>query len=116
MSDFTEIPEPPASSTLMTASQVQAGPPISPLARVFLYSSEEWEKFIEEWVSCLKKSYAQVLRFTGSGDKGIDVAGFVDAKKLLGIWDNYQCKHYTKSLAPHVVWPEIGKILWYSFS
>jgi hypothetical protein len=30
-----------------------------------------------------------VLRFTGAGDKGIDIAGFNSAKLLKGVWDNY---------------------------
>jgi hypothetical protein len=32
------------------------------------------------------------------------------------VWDNYQCKHYDKALTPTTAWPEIGKILWYSFN
>lgn len=33
----------------------------------------------------------------------------------MGVWDNYQCKHYDHALHPTDAWPEIGKILWYSF-
>jgi hypothetical protein len=56
-----------------------------------------------------------VQRFGGAGDRGIDIAGFVDQKKLQGVWDNYQCKHYDHALRPTDVWPEFGKLLWYSF-
>jgi hypothetical protein len=47
---------------------------------------------------------------------GIDVAGFVDNKRLMGVWDNYQCKHYDNALTPGNVWAELGKVIWYSFT
>jgi hypothetical protein len=115
MDEFSEIAGPPCSGTMLTAAQIQSGPPIGPIARIVTYSASDWESFIEEWVSSLKKKYQKVLRFTGAGDKGIDLAGFKDAKLLKGVWDNYQCKHYAKPLAASDVLPEIGKILWYSF-
>ena len=40
----------------------------------------------------------------------------MDAKKLNGVWDNYQCKRFLKRVVyPTDAWPEIGKILWHSF-
>ena len=115
-SDFKEITA-PETATLLTAAQMRYGPPIEPLTRIMSYDSDEWEKFIDEWVSfCLKKQYKQVVRLSGSNDKGIDIAGFADEKKLVGVWDNYQCKHYAAGLTPGDAWPEIGKILWHSFS
>jgi hypothetical protein len=45
----------------------------------------------------------------------IDVVGFVDDKRLEGVWDNYQCKHYNHALKPGDVWVEFGKAIWYSF-
>lgn len=116
MVDFSEIADPPAPTVLVTAAQTQSGPPIDPLTRVLVYSSDEWETFIDEWVFSLKKKYSKVLRFTGAGDRGIDIAAFADDLFLNGVWDNYQCKHYDKPIAPHVAWPEIGKILWHSFN
>ena len=62
-----------------------------------------------------QEDYKQVQRFSGAGDMGIDVAGFVDDKRLQGVWDNYQCKHYDHALKPSDVWAEFGKIIWYSF-
>ena len=64
----------------------------------------------------MKSKYLSVLRFSGSNDRGIDVAGFADDQHLAGVWDNYQCKHYGSSIAPGVAWPEIGKILWHFFN
>jgi hypothetical protein len=117
MNDFKEIIPPKPPTTILTASQVQNGPPIEPLTRILVYDSTAWETFIDEWVSyCLKSKYQKVLRFTGANDRGIDVAGFVDDKLLEGVWDNYQCKHYADPITPSIAWPEIGKILWHSFN
>lgn len=114
--DFTDIAPPPPSPTMLTASQVQSGPPIEPLVRIVTYEPGQWETFIDEWVSSLKTKYHKVLRYTGANDRGIDVAGFEDEKYLQGIWDNYQCKHYRDAITPGTAWPEIGKMLWYSFN
>lgn len=115
MDGFTELPIPPVSKTVLTAAQVASGPPVLPSVRISGYSSEEWESFVEEWLlHCKKSQYIKLGRMTGSGDKGIDVAGFIDDDELLGVWDNYQCKHYDAALGPADAWPEIGKILWYS--
>jgi hypothetical protein len=112
---WTEIAE-PAPLISVTAATVVHGPIIPPQQQLLLYSSDQWEDFVQEWAHfCLKNQYVQVQRFTGSGDRGVDIAGFSDSKKLQGVWDNYQCKHYDNALRPTNVWVEIGKILWYSF-
>ena len=98
-----------------TAVTVQQGPPIPAQQRVLLYSSNEWESFIEEWAHSLKSQYSRVRRFAGPGDMGIDVAGLTDDQGLSGVWDNYQCKHYEKALGPSDASAEVAKILWYSF-
>lgn len=117
MADFKEVTPPALPKTLPSVGQFQSGPPVAPIARLMIYSPDDWESFIEEWVSsALSATYASVARFTGSGDKGIDVAGFADANGLKGVWDNFQCKHYAQPLSPTVAWPEIGKILWFSFN
>lgn len=113
--DWTDIPE-PAPLSSVTAATVVHGPVIPPQQQLLLYSPDQWEDFVQEWAHfCLKQQYIQVQRFTGSGDRGVDIAGFTDAKKLQGVWDNYQCKHYDNALRPTNVWVEIGKIVWYSF-
>lgn len=114
--EFTPISV-PTPNVLLTAAQAQSGPPIDPLTRILTYHADEWEKFIDEWVShCLKPDYVQVARFSGANDRGIDIAGFADADALIGVWDNYQCKHYKSGITPAEAWPEIGKILWHSFN
>lgn len=117
MDDFNEIKTPPQPAVMLSAAHMQSGPPIEPLTRVMVYDSAEWEKFIDEWVShCLKAEYPTVLRFSGANDRGIDIAGFADDKHLLGVWENFQCKHYDHPIMPSEAWPEIGKMLWHSFN
>lgn len=108
---------PAVAGPAVSQDQVIHGPAIPPQQRILLYSPAEREQFIEEWAHyALKAGYKQVQRFGGAGDRGIDVAGFADAKKLQGVWDNYQCKRFVARVVhPTDAWPEIGKILWYSF-
>src|SRR4051794_10419917 len=92
---FVDIAVPATVTAVVTASNVAQGPAIPPQQRILLYSPTEWEEFILEWAHyALKRQYKQVQRFGSAGDKGIDVAGFVDTRKLQGVWDNYQCKRF----------------------
>lgn len=113
---FVDIAAPSAPSSVLTPDQAIHGPLIPAQQQILLYSPDQWEAFTNEWVHfCLKPKYLTVQRFSGTGDQGIDIAGFEDDKRLLGIWDNFQCKHYDHPLRPSDVWAEFGKILWYSF-
>ena len=105
----------PAATTVVTAQQVASGPPIPPIARIRLYSAEEWEAFTNEWAHYFFKG-KKVVRFTGAGDKGVDIAVFDLGQDFTGIWDGYQCKHYDNPLRPSDVYVELGKVLWFSFS
>ncbi len=116
MNDFKEITLPKQSQVTPTAAAAVGGRPVSDLQKVTLYNDEEWEEFIEEWAgACLKDQYKTVRRSSGAGDKGIDIAAHRDDKMLLGMWDNYQCKHYKHSIMPNEIYVEIGKIIWYSY-
>ena len=112
-----DIPPPAAAMGTLTADQALHGHHIPPQQQLLLYSADQWEGFVQEWAHyCLKAMYSQVQRFSGAGDRGIDIAGFTDADKLSGVWDNYQCKHYDHALFPGDALPEIGKLLWYTFT
>lgn len=114
---WKDVNKPPDLRTVITAAQVANGPVIPPQQRLLTYSPDEWESFVEEWAYyCLSSRYKHVQRFSGAGDMGIDIAGFVDDKRLNGVWDNYQCKHYDHALRPSDVWVEFGKVIWYSHS
>ncbi|WP_244735416.1 ABC-three component system protein [Rhizobium laguerreae] len=104
------------SARILLAQEFENGPKIDPLKIIQIYDAGEWETFIDEWVHSLTSTYVSVMRPTGAGDKGIDIAGFCDADQLLGTWDNHQCKHYNAPLSFGVVAPEVGKMLWYSYS
>jgi len=92
------------------------GIPIPKAMRVKGFSPDEWEAFVEEWASAgIAGSYKLIRRHSGSGDMGIDVAGYDDDVGLLGVWDNFQCKRYSDPLAPNMVWVEFSKIIYYSF-
>lgn len=93
---------------------VQTGLSIPKTVRVKSFSPDEWEEFTEEWASHLKNKYVTVRRFGGSGDLGIDIAGFCSDKGFEAVWDNYQCKRYGHPLRPSDIWGEIGKIIYYS--
>lgn len=85
---WDDIKVPPSPATTITAAQVAAGPVIPPQQRLLTYSPGDWESFVEEWAYyCLKMQYQHVQRFSGAGDMGIDVAGFVDDRRLQGLWD-----------------------------
>lgn len=117
MDSFKPIEVLPANGTLATASQLQAGPSIAPIARIMAYEPGDWEAFVNEWAATrLEGTYKTVRRFSGGNDRGIDVAGFADDSLLLGDWDCFQCKHYNRPLRPADAWREIAKILWHSFN
>ncbi|MFB2827624.1 ABC-three component system protein [Aeromonas veronii] len=112
--DLIEI-KPPAQSCAALVEHVQTGIPVTKASRLMIFSPDEWEQFVEEWASYLLSLYKKVRRFGGSGDLGIDIAGFQDDNGFMGAWDNYQCKRYQSALTPTNVYVEIGKIIYYSF-
>lgn len=102
---ISDVPTP-----AMGPQLTHTGPPVPPAHRIFFYSSGEWEEFIKEWALGLRESYTQVKRLGGSGDQGIDVAGFKSEAGLEGPWDCFQGKHYAGPIAPSDAWPEILKV------
>lgn len=94
------------------------GVPIEPILRLELFSAKEFEIFVAQWVhEYLKTKYQDVLRWAGPGDKGRDVVGWIDPPSVSPRkWDNYQCKHYKDPLSPGTVWPELGKLCYYTYS
>ncbi|RZT99039.1 hypothetical protein EV681_0821 [Advenella incenata] len=112
-SDLKQI-QPKTPVTISSPLHVQNGLPIPKAMRVRLFSPDEWEEFTEEWASSLKGEYSRVRRFGGSGDLGVDIAGFCSERGFDEKWDNYQCKRYDHPLRAGDIWVEIGKIIYYS--
>ena len=94
---------------------IQNGVPIPKPTRVKFFSPEEWEVFTEECASSLEHTYTHIRRVGGSGDMGVDIAGFCSDQRFEGVWDNFQCKRYDHALRPSDIWVEIGKIIYYSY-
>jgi hypothetical protein len=104
-----------APMTCPSSEHIHGGIPIPKPIRVTTFSPAEWESFTQEWASSLKDVYIRVERYTGSGDQGVDIAGFISDRGWEGGWDNFQCKHYDHPLTPSDIWVEIGKIVYYSY-
>lgn len=103
----------------ITAQSVAIGKQIEPLKRVFLFSPEEFETFISEWLELKTSQYFQIENLGGSGDMGSDVAAYHEdpqLKPMVYKWDCYQCKHYDSPLTPNKIWSEFGKIIYYSYT
>ncbi len=105
----------PAHSSSLATNQSFASQGLSPRQIVSAYDAGQWEEFINEWTQGLKSEYAQVQRFSGAGDKGRDVVGFLGVPVSSSAWDNYQCKHYKRPLNPSDIWIELGKLCYFTF-
>ena len=84
----------------ITAQNVSVGRQITPLKRVYLFSAEEYEEFIEEWLDTKKDKYIRTEKNAGAGDMGRDIIAYIEDSKINPEkykWDCYQCKHYTST-------------------
>ncbi|MBR1121740.1 hypothetical protein JQ628_09480 [Bradyrhizobium lablabi] len=86
---------------------------IHPERHILVMPSDELEKFAREW-ALLKKGYFGVERFSGPGDMGRDVVGYLTKAKHEGDWHNYQCKQYGKAVPLGSGLGELGKILYFA--
>lgn len=79
--------------------------------RILSLTDDELERFVRDWVDRKVANYVECARFSGAGDLGRDVVGFLSRARHEGDWHNYQCKQYGKTLPTDVGIREIGKIL-----
>ncbi|MBE5322169.1 hypothetical protein IM793_23655 [Pedobacter sp. MR2016-19] len=110
---LTELPlTQPALVRRISALEALQGAIVPALSRVELMSSDDYEVFVLEWVfGFLDKKYAKTRSFAGAGDKGRDVVGYYDDGSI----DIYQCKHYDNKVSPTTLYPELGKLCYYTF-
>jgi hypothetical protein len=87
---------------------------IPPERLILSLPDDELEKFARTWVE-LRKGYVEVQRYTGAGDMGRDVVGYLTHSRHEGPWHNYQCKQYGRAVPLNVALLEIGKILYYAY-
>jgi hypothetical protein len=84
------------------------------ISRIILaLTDEQLEEFVREWTDH-KSEYLEVQRFSGPGDMGRDVVGYLTNARHEGPWHNYQCKQYGRTLPTARGISELGKILYYS--
>ena len=114
--EVTDPISPPSNKGKLTNQQILLGRPHDPLQIIKIYSADDWEQFILEWVEALRNRYNEVRRASGAGDKGRDVIGYVESVNASGPWDNYQCKHYDHALHPSDLWKELAKLCYYTFN
>ncbi len=74
------------------------------------------ERFVRRWASVMTHpTYHHVERFSGTGDMGRDIVGFLTKHLHEGPWHNYQCKQLgRRNLAADVALLELGKIIYFS--
>ena len=86
---------------------------IPPIDKVHIMDEDSFEQFILEWIYGSKKDkYDTISKIGGSGDKGRDIiASYSDGTK-----DYYQCKHYSKALAPTDYYLELAKLCYYTYT
>lgn len=74
------------------------------------YDADAWEIFVEEWATSFNPPFVKITRFGGTGDEGVDVAGFHTRRGFQDRWECFQCKYYSSSLGLASAWPEILKL------
>ena len=81
---------------------------------ILALDDEDLERFVRDWIARKTSSYVEVQRFSGAGDLGRDVVGFLTDRRHEGPWHNYQCKQYGRTLQTSSALLELGKILYHS--
>jgi hypothetical protein len=71
---------------------------------------ERLEAFVSDWLANRKKDYHSHERWSGAGDMGRDVVGYVTSRRHEGEWDNFQCKQLLVRLSEASAFIELGKI------
>lgn len=78
--------------------------------QIFVLTPVQLESFVEDWVQQRSKEYHSYQRWSGTGDLGRDVTGYVTSLRMGGLWDNFQCKQLGSKLSERSLFVELGKI------
>jgi hypothetical protein len=79
-------------------------------ANLLALPDERLEAFVNDWLSVRTRDYNCCERWSGSGDMGRDVVGYVTENRHEGDWDNFQCKQLNTRLSEASAFLELGKI------
>lgn len=81
---------------------------------ISVLTATELEEFVDDWLDQRYKDYHSHYRWSGTGDLGRDVTGYVTHRRMDGPWDNYQCKQLNTKLSEKTLFVELGKIFMHS--
>lgn len=81
---------------------------------ISVLTAAELEEFVDDWLEQRYKDYHSHDRWSGTGDRGRDVTGYVTDRRMDGPWDNYQCKQLSTKLSEKALFVELGKIFMHS--
>mgnify|MGYP002349577209 CR=1 FL=1 len=98
----------------LTNTEILTGNIVPPLERLSIVDEDTYEDMVLEWLTSYEDKYEKLIRFGGSGDKGIDVLAYTDYSKKE--CEFYQCKHYKSALTPDNVYLEFGKLIYYTLN
>jgi C-terminal domain 6 of the ABC-three component (ABC-3C) systems len=71
---------------------------------------ERLEAFVSDWLARRTRDYFAHERWSGAGDMGRDVVGYVTSQRHEGEWHNFQCKQLLARLSETAAFVELGKI------
>jgi hypothetical protein len=76
--------------------------------------ADRLEALVDEWLTYRQREYHSHERWSGPGDMGRDVVGYVTPARHEGEWDNFQCKQLGKTLTELPLLLELAKIFMHS--
>jgi len=105
-------------SNYTTSNRINFGLRITPLKLIEVFTPQQWEEFIEEWLDLKKSEFHSIEKIGGAGDMGRDVIAYIEDPKGNPNykWKCYQCKHYKDPIIPIKVYVEFAKIIYYTFN
>lgn len=98
----------------LSNTEILTGNVVPPLERLSIVDEDTYEDMVLEWLTSYDDKYEKLMRFGGSGDKGIDVIAYTNYTKKK--FELYQCKHYKNPLAPGDAYLEFGKLIYYTLN
>jgi hypothetical protein len=82
--------------------------------QIHALNDDDLERLVDEWQTRKTTEYAGTERFSGAGDMGRDVVGYVTSQRLDGAWHNFQCKQLKTQLTKPALLRELAKIIFHS--